>query len=218
MTAQESQSSNDKLAEDLPRPRRRTGKATTHRWARWLHVYTSMVALLIVLFFGITGLTLNHPTWTFGDSASEETFDGVLQVEPTLADGSTNWLAIAESIRSEFDVTGEVKDFGLNGEEGSIVFTNPGYSASLLFDIETGAFELSVHQEGFVAVMNDLHKGRDSGSSWSWIIDISAVFLVVISVTGLTMQFFLKKRRRSAIIVASVGGAACVIAIWLTLL
>ncbi len=37
-------------------------KRNTHRWARWIHVYTSMVALVVVLFFGITGITLNHPS------------------------------------------------------------------------------------------------------------------------------------------------------------
>ncbi len=41
-------------------------KRETHRWARLIHVYTSMIALLVVLFFAVTGLTLNHPEWTFG--------------------------------------------------------------------------------------------------------------------------------------------------------
>lgn len=198
--------------------KRRSAKAATHRWARWLHVYTSMIALIIVLFFGITGITLNHPSWTFGDSASNEISGGTLQVDPLLEDGSVNWLPIAESIRAEYDVTGEVNDFGVNAGKGSILFTNPGYSATLFFDTQTGVFELTVHQEGFVAVMNDLHKGRDSGSGWAWVIDVSAGFLVAISLTGLTMQLFLRKRRRSAFISVAIGGVISVAAIWLTLL
>lgn len=37
---------------------------------------------------------------------------------------------------------------------------------------------------GFGAVINDLHKGRDSGDTWQWLIDISAVLLAFVSLTG----------------------------------
>jgi hypothetical protein len=33
---------------------------------RWLHIYLSMFGLAAVLFFSVTGLTLNHPDW-FGE-------------------------------------------------------------------------------------------------------------------------------------------------------
>lgn len=33
---------------------------------RWLHVYVSMLSFLTILFFAITGITLNHPEWTLG--------------------------------------------------------------------------------------------------------------------------------------------------------
>lgn len=204
-------------SEPVKTPAKTPVKIVTHRWARWLHVYTSMIALIIVLFFGITGITLNHPTWTFGDSATDDVQQGVLNVGTTLEDGSTNWLGVAEELRSEYDVTGAVNDFGSNGDEGSIVFTKPGYSATLFFDTRSGEFELAVHQEGFVAVMNDLHKGRDSGSGWSWVIDVSAGFLVLISLSGLTMQVFLRKRRRSAFLSVAVGALLTIVAIWLTL-
>ena len=32
---------------------------------RWLHIYLSMFGLASVLFFSVTGLTLNHPDWFF---------------------------------------------------------------------------------------------------------------------------------------------------------
>ena len=33
---------------------------------RWLHIYLSMFSLAVVLFFSVTGITLNHPDWFFG--------------------------------------------------------------------------------------------------------------------------------------------------------
>ena len=62
---------------------------------------------------------------------------------------------------------------------------------------------------GLFAVLNDLHKGRDSGKGWSWLIDVSAIFLTLISLSGLLMLFFLKKKRLNGLIIALVGGIIC---------
>ena len=53
--------------------------------------------------------------------------------------------------------------------------------------------------------MNDLHKGRDSGKGWSWIIDISAVFLILVSLSGLILLCFIKKKRIAGFITAIIG-------------
>ena len=39
--------------------RRRPLRLRVHSLLRWLHIYTSMVSLLVVLFFAATGLTLD---------------------------------------------------------------------------------------------------------------------------------------------------------------
>jgi len=41
----------------------------------------------------------------------------------------------------------------------------------VFLDRATGAYDLTEPRMGFVALMNDLHKGRDSGRVWSWVID-----------------------------------------------
>ncbi len=45
---------------------------------RWLHVYISMLSFLVILFFAITGVTLNHPEWTFGATETLEEETGAL--------------------------------------------------------------------------------------------------------------------------------------------
>jgi hypothetical protein len=65
--------------------------------------------------------------------------------------------------------------------------------------------------------MNDLHKGRNAGSYWKWLIEIAGHLLVVISISGLVMQLFLRKRRIAALIVSGVGVVVMLILIWITL-
>ena len=132
---------------------------------------------MLVLFFGISGITLNHPTWTFGDELN------------TTADAAS----------------------------GLVSYRGPGYSADVIFDTAGSTYEITTDQQGWVGVMNDLHKGRDTTGSWKWVIDVSAGLLVLVSVTGLVMQFFLAKRRRSALIIAGVGTIVGAVLIYLTL-
>ena len=193
-------------ARNLPlRQHRRSKKTATHHWSRLLHVYTSLACFLVVLFFSITGLTLNHPTWTFGGSGSTAHESGTLPL--TFKNGAeVDWLQVAEFLRSEHSLRGAVNATNADETQGSISFRGPGYAADAFFEVPTGSYEIDIKSQGPLGVANDLHKGRDTKSSFKWLIDASAILLIVISLTGLTMQFFLRKRRRSALWSAAVGG------------
>ena len=208
LTDDESDESIDATEGVAGRPRASAGRrrsATTNRWMRWLHVYTSMISLIIVLFFGLTGLTLNHPDWTLGDKVDRTTDSGTLPANYLDSSGNVDFLAVSEFARSEFDVSGSVTDHYLDGDDGAISYKAPGYAADITFSASKGTFEIVIEQQGFVGVMNDLHKGRDAPSSWKWVIDLSALLLVVVSVTGLGIQLFQRKRRTRALIFAAAG-------------
>jgi hypothetical protein len=163
-----------------------------------------MICLFVVLFFAITGITLNHPNWMFGDHGSRVTTSGTLAAG--YRDGTTvDWLQVSEFFRNTHNVKGRVSSHNVSGTEGSITFKGPGYGADAFFDTETGTYDLTIEAQGFVALMNDLHKGRDVNSSWRWVIDLAGGFLVVISASGLALQLFLRKRRKRALITAGGG-------------
>jgi uncharacterized protein len=186
-------------------------KRAANRWARTIHVYTSMVALLIVLFFGLTGITLNHPSWTFGDGVDTSTYTGTLPFPATRTDSDIDYLAISEFARHQYGVLGDVTSFDTTNGQGRISYANPGYSATISFTVDTGNFEVAIEQQGWIAVVNDLHKGRNADSSWRWVIDASGGFLVIIAISGLVMQLFLRRRRRSAVLGAAAGAVLVLI-------
>src|SRR3954454_10327772 len=45
---------------------------------RWIHIYLSLFGLASVLFFSVTGLTLNHPSWLFGGRERRSDASGVM--------------------------------------------------------------------------------------------------------------------------------------------
>jgi uncharacterized protein len=173
-------------------------------WLRWLHVYTSMFSLMVVLFFAITGITLNHPDWIFGQAETRKESNGTL---PTTwrTNGKVNWLEVIEHLRASNGVRGRAEDMREDSSEASVSFAAPGYRADAFVDTKTGGYKLTVTAQGVVAVMNDFHKGRDAGPTWAWLIDLSGWFLVLVSVTGLGLLVYLKKFRISALIAMLVG-------------
>lgn len=174
---------------------------------RWLHIYTSMIGLLVVLFFAATGLTLNHPEWGLGDGIRRDTYAGELPAGYT-RNGEVDFLVISEYLRSDYDVGGSVIEHSLLDDEGSISYRGPGYAAAVVFSTSDGSFELTVEQQGIVAVMNDLHRGSDAPRSWRWVIDVSAGLLVLVAVTGLGIQLFQQSRRVRALIVVLLAAIA----------
>ncbi len=182
-------------------------KARTHASLRWLHLYSSMLSLLLVLFFSVTGITLNHPDWLFGTTETTQEYTGTLPSNWQKA-GQPNQLEIAEFLRATHKLKGRVTDFETSESESSLTFKAPGYAADTFINMKTGTYTTTVVAQGAVAVMNDLHKGRYAGSVWAVFIDVSSLFLILISVTGIGLMVYLKKVRLVAIITIVVGGAA----------
>ena len=178
-------------------------------WGRWLHIYLSMVSFAILLFFAVTGLTLNHPDM-FGEHQQVTQYKGTVQ-KAWISGTEVAKLEIAEYLRKTHGIKGSVADFRVDDSQLSVSFKGPGYSADSFIDRQSGAYDLTETRLGLVAVLNDLHKGRDSGKIWSWVIDFSAVLMTLLSLTGLLLMWFLKRKRFSGFMTALVGAAICVV-------
>jgi uncharacterized protein len=182
---------------------------------RWLHIYLSMVSFAVVFFFAATGITLNHAEW-FSRQVQTRHYRGI--VPPSLLHQSSDQqpdklepdkLGIVELLRNRHKIHGSVSDFRVEDSQISISFKGPGYAADAFIDATTGSYDLAETRSGFVAILNDLHKGRDTGSVWSIVIDVSAVLLVLVSLTGLVLIWFVYKRRTSGLILAACAGVLC---------
>lgn len=174
-----------------------------------------MFTMLAVLFFGLTGITLNHPEWTFGGGA-ERKVEGKLQPGHIRGE-EVDWLPVAEQIRAEVHARGRVSDNRVDAGEGSLSFRAPGYGADCFFDLKDGAYECAVKDQGALGLLNDLHRGRDSGANWGWLVDLSGVFLSLVSFTGLGILFYLKKSRKAGLLLMAAGAVVVVVLGWLAM-
>jgi uncharacterized protein len=200
--------------------RRNRSSSLIAKWTRWLHIYVSMISFAIVLFFGITGITLNHPSWFGGDDEHVRECAGKLNPDwmrgtdstaTSLDSTSVARLEIVEHFRRIDRVRGAVGEFTVNSDQIAVTFRAPAYSADIFINRESGDYEIVETSLGTIAWLNDLHKGRDSGHGWSWIIDASAILMTVVSLTGLLLIFYVKRHRNAGLVSALVGSVVVMV-------
>ncbi len=189
-------------------------KSEIASWTRWLHIYLSMFSFAALLFFAVTGITLNHTSWIEGQQQVEHVNGQLLPtwVEPSV---TIDKLEIVEYLRNTHGIKTSVNDFLIDDVECSISFKGPGYAADVFVDRSTGSYELTVTKSGAVAIMNDLHKGRDTGTVWAWLIDISAVLMILVSLSGFLMIFFLKNKRLNGLLLTAAGAIIIIVIYYL---
>jgi len=185
---------------------------------RWLHIYLSMASFGILFFFAATGLTLNHAEWLFGEHPVFSQRRGELN-RPWVVPGEATAVAkleIVEHLRRVHGVKGFVTEFRIEDDQCTVAFKGPGYTSDAVIDRVTGAYELNETRMGFIAIINDLHKGRDTGPGWSLVVDLSAVLMMAVSLTGMVLIYFVRHRFVSGVIMAGFGALLSYLAyVWL---
>ncbi len=173
-------------------------------WLRWLHIYISMFCLLAILFFSLTGITLNHPEWKFNSMETQTEVKGTFP-DTWKKGNEIDWLQTVEFLRTKYSIRGPVQEHQAEGDEGTVSFKGPGYTADCFFEVDTGRYEMTIIKQGIAGVMNDFHRGANSGRAWAWLIDLSGILLTIVSLTGFGLLIYLKKVRTPAIAVMVAG-------------
>jgi len=190
----------------------RKAKADSNFWKKQLrqwHWISSAICLAGLLLFAVTGVTLNHAS---SIEAEPKTTTRQTDLPPALrgqlssaVDGKPLPEALAKGIKaatgvSVAHVTPEMQDGEL-----SFDLAGPGVDAFLSIDLESGHATHERIERGTIAVLNDLHKGRDSGPVWAVFIDVIAIACVLFSLTGLGLLWVHAKRRASTWPLTGVG-------------
>jgi hypothetical protein len=178
---------------------------------RWLHIYISTALFTLLIFFSVTGITLNHADWfSSTDNTRLTTLTLPYHIQQQLDNQQLSaiadtqlWLTAELGLEAPRSVN---TDWAL----GEITFDYPlpaGYVFASVF-ITDGVIEIESKRGSLLALLNDLHKGRHSGAGWSWLIDISALLICLFALTGLIILLQHKRYRHTGLIAAACGTLA----------
>ncbi|MFV0644305.1 MAG: PepSY-associated TM helix domain-containing protein [Sphingomonadaceae bacterium] len=175
-------------------------------WAKQLHLWhwmSSAICLVGMVLFAITGITLNHAADIKSSPVTKSQtadlpFSLIEKMEGAEA-GDTGSLPVGALQWADeqwgLDLSG--RDVEWNEGEAYVPLSRPGGDGWVAFDLAAGTAEYELTDRGWIAWLNDLHKGRDSGAVWSWFIDIFAGACIIFSLTGLVLLWLHSRHRKS---------------------
>jgi uncharacterized protein len=181
-------------------------------FSRTIHIYVTVFACLLMMFFAVTGVLLDHEEWLNGAMQLSET-KGI--IAPSLLAGPDK-LMIVEELRAKYNAKGAVSTFDVEDDALRVELKGPGRHTEAEIDRKTGAMVVKLERRGFLVRLDDLHRGKDTGKAWRWVLDFSAVFLFVGALTGILMWFALPRRRAWGI-AALISSTVILVAIYLLL-
>ena len=162
-------------------------------WLKQLHTWhwmSAAISLIGMLLFAITGITLNH-AGSIGATPVVAEKAGILPAAllPQLKTPSASDAPLPAPVAAAVERAVGLDASGKPGEWSEtdvyVALPRPGGDGWVSVDRTNGKITSEKTDRGWVAYLNDLHKGRNSGAAWSWFIDIFAGACVLFTLTGL---------------------------------
>ncbi|GAA0868299.1 PepSY-associated TM helix domain-containing protein [Brevundimonas basaltis] len=180
-------------------PRRSFWLKQLHQW-HWISAALSLIGLLL---FAVTGITLNHAADIPAEPVTVErtaTLPAPLLERLTaFPDETTDPVpdAVARWASGSLEVRIAGRPTETTAEEIYVSLPEPGGDGWLTIDRATGEALRERTTRGWIAWLNDLHKGRDTGPVWYWFIDVFAVACIVFAATGFALTWMHARQRPS---------------------
>lgn len=183
-------------------------------WLRQLYLWhwiSSAGCLVGMLLFAVTGLTLNNashieakPIVKKSTIVLPSSLLMYLKAQP-LSNKASLPHAVADWLMSSMDVDAADKPGEWSAEEVYVSLPRPGGDAWLSINRESGEMDYEITNRGWISYLNDLHKGRNTGTVWSWFLDVFSVMALVFSLTGLCLLYMHSANRPSTWPLVGIG-------------
>ena len=179
--------------------------------SRLIHVYVSMALLTLLLFFSVTGITLNHPEWFSENQADIEEVELAIDLKlinnpPLSLEQITQVVAVVEQ---ELALSLSHAVIESTSDELFFSIKKAGENTAITLDLASGELFFERTNYGLWALLNDLHKGRNTSAFWGWIIDITSVLCIVFAISGFILA--MPQRRFNRTLTLSLGVTVAII-------
>jgi hypothetical protein len=185
----------------------------TYRTLRTWHGYLSAFAFLILIFFAVTGILLNHPTLSqakppiLTQAYVDLTPAQVQLLRTSPGYGPELYKIAAGHLRLEGALVNAQRD----GEEVLIRLQGIRGGSLIQADLTKAKVDISVDRQYFLAIVGELHRTERAGPAWQGFVDVAAVLLIAVAAIGYCLFLTLRYRLKTAL--ALTGASALVMAL-----
>ena len=177
---------------------------------RHWHGYLSAFAFLALMFFSATGIMLNHPDWFSDETAEPVSSSAQVSASDLAAARATRdpGAALALALENKAAILGAYASGDVDPRQAVLRFEGVKGATDVTVDMKTGHADLRIRKADTVSMLDDLHRGKGAGKAWAWLIDISGVVLLVLSLIGYVLFFAMRSRLRTALVLTGLSVAA----------
>jgi len=194
----------------------------THTWNRRGHYYVGLYLLVFLWFFSISGLVLNHASWSaaqFWKLRKESVVERAIQVPHTSSDAG-----IARDLMRQLGIEGEVGEIkrSPDGAAVDVQVVRPGHVYRIAARLDSAHAAVTTIAVNGWGVLDALHKFTgvrmdDPGQTRDWILtriwslamDALALGLIALVLSGVYLWLRLKGKRTVGTVSLVLGLASC---------
>jgi len=188
---------------------------------RKIHIYSAIPVILLMLFFSVTGILLNHPEFEIGEVEENAKEVALPEWAITLPDWSEQYASHSLLLLQWLDTTHQVRgvDFAIEWDEldNVLILDLAGPNGNTLVEVfvEDALVLIDSRKLSTVAMLNNLHRGKHVTGLWRAVSDVSAVCMVLFCISGLWLVVINRLERVPANIALVVGSGMAIFAIFL---
>ena len=185
-----------------------------------LHFYIGLFISPFILVFAISALVLNHDFVDWQDNWQDWYFSVNEQVDETyridIPTPDKSNIDFARDIQKQVNISGEIAGVFRDSIQIYIPITKPGHRVSIRADLLAGLAYIHSEKTNIWKKMIWLHKMPGPHNAnirgnwiytkiWKSLVDISVIFLLFSSITGITLWYYFKSERTIGLIALLIG-------------
>jgi len=194
------------------------------RWNRKLHYYAGLFLLFFMWLFAVTGLVLNHPTWSFAESWTKRKETNSERAITALGPELRGDLAQAKEIMRQLGIEGDILWTTTRTDTNQFVFQvrRPGHYYFIKADLAVNRVILRHSEVNLWGVMKVLHvfsgvqlddprQSRDwkLTTVWAYSMDAVAAGLIFMVLSSLYLWWELPQKRLLGAVILGLGSLIC---------
>ena len=193
-----------------PRKPRSAAMIAFYTQCRNWHGYLSAFAFLILMFFSATGILLNHPDWLTSDEPEPQSVTAIIPADKISAAQKAQdaGKALGAVVAGQIKLLGAYNSGDVDSSQALLRFEGVKGMTTVTLDLKSGQAKAQIQKADTVTMLDDLHRGKNVGAAWKWLIDISGVVILILSLIGYVLFFSMRFRFRTAMILTGVSLAA----------
>lgn len=188
---------------------------------RKIHIYSALPVLLLMVFFAVTGILLNHPEFEVGEVDNKVTEIALPNWVSKMNDWPKNYsshsLFLLQWLDKEHDIRGV--DFATEWDEYDelliVDLSGPNGSTVIEVFFQEQIIAVDHRKLSTFAMLNNLHRAKHVTGFWRTVSDISAVCMLLFCLSGFWLVIVNRLERVPANITMLIGSSIFIFAVFL---